>query len=44
MTETIVSTASGILIMIRDQRGKLVHVRFVDAAIAHYYMDGSNVQ
>lgn len=34
--QTIVETASGILIMVRDG-GKLVSVRFIDAAIAHYY-------
>lgn len=37
MSQQIVETASGILIFVRDDAGKLVSVRFVDAAIAHYY-------
>lgn len=36
MTQAIVETASGILIITRQGR-KMVKVRFVDAAIAHYY-------
>jgi hypothetical protein len=36
MTQEIVNVSVGILIFVREGR-KLVSVRFVDAAIAHYY-------
>lgn len=35
--QQIVETASGILIFVREG-GRLVSVRFIDAAIAHYYL------
>lgn len=38
MNESIVQVAGGILIFVREGR-RLVSVRFVDAAIAHYYME-----
>lgn len=38
MNTQIIETASGILIMTRQGR-KLIKVRFVDAAIAHYYTE-----
>lgn len=38
MVQEIVQVEAGILILVREGR-KLVSVRFIDAAVAHYYTD-----